>query len=239
VTAAGGSLTTPQKDTIAAVVTGMKANSSAKWTKTKCLYLFIGTTAGTQLINAKSPGTNNLVFSGTGTHTAQGYTPNGSTGYADTGAAPYASHRGMLSLSSSALGSLNPGLVAGALHTNNAAGGIKGFYISRTATTIYSVADNNFEATRSVSGGIPGSLALSREDDTQYKTFVGGVLKDTIAAATNTTNTYTLPIQIGGIAGWVANSSATFSMVTIGENYTPTEISELYAIEEAYRSARY
>jgi hypothetical protein len=238
VTAASGSLTTPQKDAIVAVITGMKANSSAKWTKTKCLYLFIGTTAGTQLINAKSPGTNNLVFSGTGTHTAQGYTSNGSTDYADTGAIPYASHRGMLSLSSSAFGSSNPGLAAGALHTSNAAGGIKGFYISRTATTIYSVADNNSEATRSVSGGIPGSLALSREDDTQYKTFVGGVLKDTIAAATNTTNTYTLPIQIGGIAGWVANSSATFSMVTIGENYTPTEISELYAIEEAYRLAR-
>jgi hypothetical protein len=238
VTSAGGSLTTLQKNAIANVITGMKANSSAKWTKTKCLYLFIGTTADTQLINAKSPGTNNLVFSGTGTHTAQGYTPNGSTGYADTGAIPYASHRGMLSLSSSAFGSSNPGLVAGALHTSNAAGGIKGFYISRTATTIYSVADNNSEATRSVSGGIPGSLALSREDDTQYKTFVGGVLKDTIAAATNTTNTYTLPIQIGGIAGWVANSSATFSMVTIGENYTPTEISELYAIEEAYRLAR-
>jgi len=55
------------------------------WTKMKALYPMIGGTAASHLVNLKTPGTYNLTFAGGWTHSASGATPNGSTGYADTG----------------------------------------------------------------------------------------------------------------------------------------------------------
>ena len=55
------------------------------WTKMKALYPMVGGTSTKHLINLKTPGTYNLTFNGGWTHNASGSTPNGTTGYADTG----------------------------------------------------------------------------------------------------------------------------------------------------------
>ncbi|MGL4620720.1 MAG: hypothetical protein ACRCZS_16935 [Chroococcidiopsis sp.] len=237
VTAAGGSLTTQQKDNIDAVILGFKANSQAKWSKATGIYLFIGTTANTQLINAKSPGTNDLTFTNTGVHDAQGWTTNGTNHSANTGILPYSSHRGLISFSFSALGATNPGVIGGAI----ASSAVNRFYGGRLATNIFNAIDSTTEVSQSAISATSGSLAICRQNDTEYKTFIDGTLKDTVASVT-VTATHDSPIVLGAlsnaIVSIVSQKSATYSMITIGENFNDTEIGELASIENTYRLSR-
>jgi hypothetical protein len=58
------------------------------WTKMKAIYPFVGGTASTHKFNLKNPldtdAAFRLVFNGGGTHSANGYLPNGINAYADT-----------------------------------------------------------------------------------------------------------------------------------------------------------
>ena len=72
-----------------AIDTLVKALKTANiWTKMKALYPFVGGTAAQHRFNLKDPRTVNaafyLDFLGGGTHSANGYLPNGTTAYADT-----------------------------------------------------------------------------------------------------------------------------------------------------------
>lgn len=94
-----------QKNAIDALVVGLKADGL--WTKMHAIYPFVGGTASTHKYNLKNPADTDaayrLIFAGTVTHNANGITPNGTTGYADTKFNP--SNTGHLaSLGSSSLG---------------------------------------------------------------------------------------------------------------------------------------
>ena len=62
------------------------------WTKMKAIYPMVGGTASTHKFNLKNPLDTNaafrLVFFGSGTHSSNGYLPNGTNAYADTFLAP-------------------------------------------------------------------------------------------------------------------------------------------------------
>jgi hypothetical protein len=84
VTAAGGTLSTGDKDAFNTWVVGRK--NAGTWTKYNQIYPMMGGVAGAHAINAKSPGTNNLTFSGSWTHNTSGADPDGIAGTkADTG----------------------------------------------------------------------------------------------------------------------------------------------------------
>ena len=82
---------TTQKSAVNTLVTDLK--TAGVWTKMKALYPFVGGTAAQHRFNLKSPGTTNadfyLDFIGGGTHSANGYLPNGTTAYANTFLTPY------------------------------------------------------------------------------------------------------------------------------------------------------
>lgn len=67
-------------------VTRMKALSV--WTKFVGVYPYVGGTAATHAVNLKSPGTFNLTFNGTYSHSGNGVDPDGTTAYAQTGIVP-------------------------------------------------------------------------------------------------------------------------------------------------------
>jgi hypothetical protein len=75
-----------QQSAINTLVTQLKTYGI--WTKMKALYPFVGGTAEQHRFNLKDPRTVNaafyLDFIGGGTHSAMGYQPNGTTGYANT-----------------------------------------------------------------------------------------------------------------------------------------------------------
>jgi len=83
---AAGITDTTQKSAINTLVTDLKTANI--WTKMKALYPFVGGTAAQHRFNLKDPRTVDaafyLDFLGGGTHSANGYQPNGSTAYADT-----------------------------------------------------------------------------------------------------------------------------------------------------------
>ena len=85
-TAAGVTLTTTQMDAVNQWVVDAKA--AGIWTKMKAIYPFVGGTATAHKFNLKNPADTNaafrLAFSGGGTHSANGYLPNGTNAYADT-----------------------------------------------------------------------------------------------------------------------------------------------------------
>jgi len=71
---------------INALVVSMKADGI--WTKMDALYPFVGGSSSSHAVNLKNPGTFNLTFNGTWTHSVTGGKPNGTDGYADTGYIP-------------------------------------------------------------------------------------------------------------------------------------------------------
>jgi hypothetical protein len=77
---------TTQKSAINTLVTDLKTANI--WTKMKALYPFVGGTAAQHRFNLKDPRTIDaafyLDFLGGGTHSANGYQPNGTTAYANT-----------------------------------------------------------------------------------------------------------------------------------------------------------
>lgn len=90
ITAAGITDAT-QKSAIDTLVKGLKTDGL--WTKMKAIYPFVGGTATTHKYNLKDPrdldAAFRLVFNGGWTHSANGATPNGTNGYADTKLNPF------------------------------------------------------------------------------------------------------------------------------------------------------
>ncbi len=82
VSAAGGTLSAIEKDAFSNYVAGLKTDGN--WSKLKLLYPFMGGNAASNAINAKSPGTYNITWSGTVTHSATGVDFDGTTGYGNT-----------------------------------------------------------------------------------------------------------------------------------------------------------
>lgn len=84
--AAGVTLTLTQKSAVNQWVIDSKA--AGIWTKMKAIYPFVGSTATSQKFNLKNPLDTNaafrLNFIGGGTHSSNGYQPNGINAYADT-----------------------------------------------------------------------------------------------------------------------------------------------------------
>jgi hypothetical protein len=75
-----------QKNAVNDLVLSLKADSL--WTKMVALYPFIGGSASTHAVNLKSPGTYDITWYGGVTHNSNGITPNGTTGYGNTGINP-------------------------------------------------------------------------------------------------------------------------------------------------------
>lgn len=80
VLAAGGSLSSPQQDAVNTLYVDLKANSL--YSKIYAFWPQLGGVSNSNGLNAKSPGTHNLVWNGGFTYTNTLTTGNGTTGYA-------------------------------------------------------------------------------------------------------------------------------------------------------------
>lgn len=82
---ATGITDTTQKIAINNLVKAAKAHGW--WSLCTCIYPMVGGSSSTHAVNLKSPGTYNLTFNGSWTHSSTGSKGDGSTAYADTGLA--------------------------------------------------------------------------------------------------------------------------------------------------------
>jgi hypothetical protein len=192
--------------------------SNNLWDSLNAFYPVLGGVQLSHAINAKSPGTNNLVFSGGWTHNASGMTANGTNGVANTG------------VLHSTLG--NNSHVSVYNNTNNIQSGVDigclsgsgfGIYIQTRFTDIASQVGckgingvdpsgaRNFANTDAT-----GHYIVSRNSATNKQIFKNGTLQNT---QNNTQGSVPLPIYIGAYnsdgttAGYVNRQ---YSFATVG-----------------------
>lgn len=98
VEATGASLTVAQKDAANTFIVGMKAQGI--WTGTDCLWMILGGTAAAHAVNWRQPGTYNMTWVNSPTHSANGVqyggTAYGRTGYNPNTVGVDATNAGML-----------------------------------------------------------------------------------------------------------------------------------------------
>ncbi len=117
--AAGGSINDATRNAIIAFITTGKTDGW--WSKMLAVYPYIGGTAATHAINAKTPGTYNITWGGTVTHNSDGITGDGSTGYGNTNFKPslgfasdYSAAMGVYSRIAGSTGNIDMGSGGGA-----------------------------------------------------------------------------------------------------------------------------
>jgi hypothetical protein len=235
---AAGITDTTQKSAVNTLVTDLKAANI--WTKMKALYPFVGGTAAQHRFNLKDPRALDAAYYGTfiggGTHSANGYLPNGTTSYMDTKMIPsslnnYNSHLSTYSRSQS----LNSGIDIGCIQTN--------YYLQ-----VYSA-------------GLTGSRASLQRNDSDYAIFTNAlttghflgqilsqsncrIYKNGVLRHTNTaSNSIVLPssptvyigaVNINGTAGAYTNRESAFA--SIGDGLTDGEAAAFYTAVQNYNT---
>lgn len=240
-TGAGVTLTTTQMNAVNQWVVDSKAANI--WTKFKAIYPFVGSTATSQKFNLKNPLDTNaafrLSFIGGGTHSANGYQPNGINSYANT--------------------FLNSGVDL--TNTNNHIS-----YYSRTATVgvvvemgTYDGATSSFFQVRTAANYISGNVsnaisytttgsALGFWLGTKRSNTDREVYRNGVSETTNTTSdSLALPnilIYLGARnsvnyipPGAQLFSSKELAFSTIGDGLTDLESQLFYQITEKYQVA--
>ena len=232
-------ITNPTQITaINTLVVSLKANGI--WTKMSAIYPFVGGTASSHKFNLKNPLDTNaafrLVFSGGGTHSANGYLPNALNAFANTFLIPSTSlslnsiHISFYSRTTSTgafcdIGASNTGNNPGVWILNNLGGTsyINSNSASAVATTIYGGNTNGFFVNNRT---IPTAFKFNRNAS--------------INSITQTTTSLTsVAINIGALASGVGQayySNRQCAFASIGDGLTDTESTNLYTAVQTFQT---
>jgi len=229
------SLTGAEKESAYLLIAGLKTNSL--YTKCQTIYPFKGTTSAQHKFNAKNPvdtdGAFRLTFNGTATYANNGYTPNGSTGYADSHFIP---------VTNQSLISNGMTVVCG---TNNPAAGVDvvdiGSFNSGTQKSYVIVKNNNSTYARIVGfnsnnisiTGINESRGIftgTKQSATVTDFFINGIQVGTTSGGGTlpTLDTYVGAMNLSGSAYGYSNQR--LQMVIFHEGFSDAETATLYNI---------
>jgi hypothetical protein len=208
------------------------------------LYPFVGGTATTHKFNLKDPrdldAAYRLVFNGGWTHSSNGATPNGTTGYADTKlntnilSTTNTSFSLYLRTTSRPAGSLYP-VDLGAF-TSDYSGRYGLSYISSDGNSYFDVYNRN--TVSNINFGT-GFVQYSRTSSSLAKVFYKNTLVNT---NTNGTNSYTNPnnnIYLGALhlgSGLDSYSNREQAFASIGDGLTDTEAANFYTAVQAFQT---
>jgi len=233
---------TTQISAINTLVTDLKTANI--WSKMKALYPFVGGTAAQHRFNLKDPRTVNeafyLDFLGGGTHSANGYLPNGTTSYADTKLIPSSA----LNLNSTHISVyLNTNYTSGVdsvdIGAEDASSTNRLFIEASTIGMVYSI--NNSNGANFINTQDLNSLGLyvnNRISSTAINLF-----KNSIKIINDTARTSSAlsvrPLYIGahnfvGLASYLSTRRQAFS--SIGDGLTNTEAANLYTAVQTYQT---
>jgi hypothetical protein len=238
ITAAG--ITNPTQQTaINTLVVSLKAYGI--WSKMSAIYPFVGGTATTHKFNLKNPLDTNaafrLVFNGGGTHSSNGYLPNGVNAFANT----FMNHSTVLPLNSFQYGYYSRSTttaVTELMGAYNSAGQYTQFVTNDTAS---SITGDAFNLSSRVIGAVPnftGLLQYGRLNSTSLSIFRNGNL-----LATNTSGTGgaapTLNIYIGTL-NYIGNpllpTTLPCAFSYISDGLTNSETSNLYTAVQTFQT---
>jgi hypothetical protein len=236
-TAAGVTLTTTQMNAVNQWVVDSKA--AGIWTKFKAIYPFVGSTATSQKFNLKNPLDTNaafrLSFIGGGTHSANGYQPNGVNAYANTFLAPSAFYSTNMHLSyysrTSAIGTvLDIGCSQISGPTNYAT-----FAPARVA--VYGQTTNGTVNYLSQVNSL-GFFIAAKLTNSSRKVFRNGILNNsTVTTDSNNlpnTNAYIGAINDNGTAAYYSSKQCAFA--SIGDGLTDAEALAFYNAVQTFNT---
>ena len=205
------------------------------WTKMKAVYPFVGNTASSQKYNLKDArdltAAYRLAFQGGGTHSANGYQPNGTNAYADTFINPLVQNSTHLSYYS---------------RTNAVGGGDIGNWLSYTAGTpayLYIKAASGNTAFRLNATGTESNIAradsrgfavISRRLSTTQSLFFNNVKTDFTITSTGVP---TGNITIGAVSfGTFDYGSKQCAFSSIGDGLTDAEALAFYNAVQTFNT---
>lgn len=199
-----------QKDAWNTFVLGCKTDGI--WSKFFAVYPFMGGSASSHAVNAKTPGTFNITWSGTITHDANGITGNGSTGVGNSGFNCATSGGSGFTSTSASFGfyvrsGFNSAQIIGGDSAN--------IYIYANTST--SINYTTGGASRNVTTTLT-RLIMSSMTATEFTAYRDTTTSTTTAATVNGTNNLTI---LSGLGGYYTNANISFGFIASG--LTPTE----------------
>jgi len=216
------------------LVTGLK--SAGLWSKMKAIYPFVGGNSTAHSKNLVNPSLYNLSFSNGVTHNSNGITPNGSSGFANTGFIPSTS----ANISDFAMGIYS--------RTNNA-GNYSDIGCQSNGTAYQSYIftkwsdNNNYSALFSDNFPISnnnstGLFCVSRTSSTLQKSYKNNSVLGTSTATVTQLTTNPIAISAinrdGNTQTYFSNRNLSFSFISTG--LSDSEISSLYTAVQAFQT---
>jgi hypothetical protein len=222
---------------ISTLVTDLKY--AGIWNKFKAIYPFIGGTATSHKFNLKDPRDVNdayrLFFSGGGTHSSNGYQPNGTNAYANTNFIPSVNSSGINDFHNSYYSRTDVNLLQ--VEAGCGPSDPQGTLLEiRTANLTY----HRINAATTTGYADANSLGLyvsSRISSTEQKGYKNGVLK-----ITSVVNSNAAPINNFYIGAYNSNlipsyySTKQCAFASIGDGLTDTESLAFYTAVQKYQT---
>lgn len=233
-----------QINAINTLVEGMKTDGI--WTKMKAVYPFVGGTASAHKWNLKDPrdldAAFRLVFNGGWTHSANGATPNGTNGYADTKLSPSAvltsanNHASFYSRTQYLTPVPKDQCLWGSLNNPN-------YFFADIYNNVPKMDSTNggfsfMSATLSNTQGLIATSITSTSLNGQ-KTYQNGIVKVSNTNAIPTLPSANLYLSSLNISNSSVANYAPFqaAFASIGDGLTDTEASNLYTRVQAFQTA--
>jgi hypothetical protein len=240
--AAGVTLTTTEKNAVNQWVVDSKAANI--WTKFKAIYPMVGSTATSQKFNLKNPLDTNaafrLSFVGGGTHSSNGYQPNGVNAYANTfcttaNMALNSAHHSFYSRTDQAAANANEMGVYQTTPNCNTSLILK----SQTGIGLIGKINNSGTGTTTTANSnSTGFYITSRTASNLTKTFKNNSLFQTTTQLSGAVSTNPYFISANNNQGSPSNySSKECAFSTIGDGLTDLESQLFYQITEKYQVA--
>lgn len=218
---------------------------SGLWSKMNAVYPFVGGTATTHKYNLINPADTNaafrLSFSGTITHNANGITPNGTDGYANTnmnaqtqlngGSSQNDAHAFLYLRSTSARGGADMGC-------SNASPTARAFNMnSRNASNLGGRACMTADVTTTfTTTATRGVFGMSRTNSSNYIHFVDKT-KNTVTQASVIAPNLNILLQAQNRDGVIQNfQNRNVALFTLGAGLTSTEIDNLVDINQTFQT---
>ena len=220
-----------QKNAVNQLVLDLKSNSL--WTKMKAIYPIVGGNATAHSYNLKDTAQYQLSFSSGWTHSSDGMQGNGSNSFASLGY--YASEfmstgKGHMSIYSRSTGSAfetmyEMGAYGGSGYTTLALRLSNTFYGNIKSTTNNSIANTNAQ----------GLFTASRLDSTNVLLSKNNTITTTTGSEATTSGNIVIG-AVGTVGSQQFYSNKQFSLASIGDSLTSTDISNYYTIVQAFQT---
>jgi hypothetical protein len=233
---AAGITDSTQKSAIQTLVTDLKTYGI--WTKMKAIYPFVGGTSTTHKWNLKDPQDTDaafrLTFSGGATHDSNGWTPNGTNGYADTFFIPSTN---FTSLDNKSFGNYigtntNNGVDMGSLSS-----AYNGDQIFSRISGVCGFSNSGGSSSTTSSSDSKGFWSSTRISSTEAKLYKNNSVVDTYGTSISQHNSsFVLGARKYNVSDIQFYTDKRFQFAFLGDGLNSTEIGNFYTAVQAFQT---